>query len=112
FASDNATALTPMELVTFCILLVVAGNETTTNLVANAVLAPFDHPDARHQLEAERSLAAAVVEETLRYDNPGQGLIRVTTTDAVIGPVAIPAGRKARVMVGCADVDTRRGPDP
>jgi cytochrome P450 len=108
--ADNALSLT--ELITFCILLLVAGNETTTNLVANATLALFDHPDIRRALAVDPTLAAPVIEETLRYDNPGQGLIRITTTDVTIDSVTIPAGSRVVPMIGSANRDPRHWRDP
>ncbi|MGH9138673.1 MAG: cytochrome P450, partial [Acidimicrobiales bacterium] len=109
---DKDTRLTFRELVTFCILLLAAGNETTSNLVANAVLALFAHPDAQRLLEADPSRAAALVEETLRYDSPAQGLLRVTTTDVAIGGTTVPPGSKVLPLVGSANRDPDHWPDP
>lgn len=109
---DDETALTSTELIAFCVLLLVAGNETTTNLVANAMLALFDHPEVQQQLRADPALAGAVVEETLRYDNPGQGLLRVTTADVAIGPDTIPAGSNVLIMIGSANRDPGHFVDP
>jgi hypothetical protein len=109
---DDEDDLNLMELITFCVLLLVAGNETTTNLIANAMLALFNHPDARRQLELDPSLAPAVIEETLRHDNPGQGLIRVTTSEVAIGSSTIPAGSKVLAMIGSANRDPRHWADP
>jgi cytochrome P450 len=111
-AGDDEAALTPTELIAFCVLLLVAGNETTANLIANAMLALFDHPEVQQQLRADPALAAAVVEETLRYDNPGQGLIRVTTADVAIGPDRIPAGSNVLLMIGSANRDPDHFVDP
>jgi cytochrome P450 len=109
---DQETALNPAEVITFCILLLVAGNETTTNLIANAMLALFDRPDLWRQLTADPALAAAAVEETLRYDGPGQGLIRVTTTDVRMGDETIPAGRNVLPLIASANRDPRHWDDP
>jgi cytochrome P450 len=111
FGQDES-ALSMRELVTFCILLLVAGNETTTNLIANAILALFDRPEVENQLRADPSLACGVIEETLRYDNPGQGLIRVTTTDVTNGSAVIPTGSKVLTLVGSANRDPRHFADP
>jgi cytochrome P450 len=111
-AGDDEAALTLTELIAFCVLLLVAGNETTTNLIANAMLALFDHPEVERRLRADPALAAAVVEETLRYDNPGQGLIRVTTADVAIGPDRIPAGSNVLLMIGSANRDPGHFVDP
>jgi cytochrome P450 len=111
-SGEDENALGVRELVTFCILLLVAGNETTTNLIANAMLALFDSPDVEKQLRADPMLAARVIEETLRYDNPGQGLIRVTTTDVTNGAAVIPAGSKVLTLVGSANRDPSHFADP
>ena len=112
-SGEDESSLSVRELVTFCILLLVAGNETTTNLIANAMLVLFDRPDVESQLRAEPSLGGDVIEETLRYDNPGQGLIRVTTTDVTNGSALIRAGSKVLTLVGSANRDPRHfaGPD-
>src|SRR5438270_12822598 len=110
-AGDDENALGVRELVTFCILLLVAGNETTTNLIANAMLALFDHPELEEQVRADPGLSAQVVEETLRYDNPGQGLIRVTTAEVTNGAAVIPAGSKVLTLIGSANRDPRHFAD-
>ncbi|MBV8984352.1 MAG: cytochrome P450 [Acidimicrobiia bacterium] len=102
---DEENRLGVPELVTFCILLLVAGNETTTNLVANAMLALFDRSDVADRLRADPTLAASVIEETLRYDNPGQGLIRLTTTEVTNGEAVIPEGSKVLTLIGSANRD-------
>ena len=111
-SGDDDDALNWVELVTFCILLLVAGNETTTNLIANSMLALFEHPDVQRRLEADPSMAGLVIEETLRYDNPGQGLIRVTTADVTLHDHTIPAGSNVLVMIGSANRDPRHWADP
>ncbi|GAA2157781.1 cytochrome P450 [Actinomadura napierensis] len=100
------------ELVTFCILLLVAGNETTTNLISNTMLALMDNPRAMEMLQADPGLAGAAVEETLRYDGPGQGLLRLTKADVTFGDVTIPAGHRVLPLIASANRDPRRHPDP
>jgi cytochrome P450 len=109
---DEETALTGPELVAFCILLLVAGNETTTNLISNAVLALDRHPDQRARIAEDPSLAARAVEETLRYDGPAQGLLRATTTDVTIEGVTIPARSLVVPLLGSANRDPNRWPEP
>ena len=62
------------ELVNFCVLLLIAGNETTTNLLGNALVVLLQRPDLEAQLRADRTRIAAFVEEMLRYDSPVQSL--------------------------------------
>lgn len=111
-AGDGDNALTLRELVTFCVLLLVAGNETSTNLIANASLALFAHPDVHQKLLANPALADRVVEETLRFDNPVQSLLRVTTTEVSIGADTIPPGSKVLLVIGSANRDPRHVRDP
>ena len=110
--TGHEESLNVAELVAFCVLLLVAGNETTTNLISNTMLALFDHPDLCQQLQADPSLAAAAVEETLRYDGPGQGLMRATTTDVEIRSVTIPARNRVMPMIASANRDPRHWDDP
>ncbi|MEV6277900.1 cytochrome P450 [Nocardia sp. NPDC051832] len=109
---DGDEALTQWELVTFCILLLAAGNETTTNLIANAMLAVFDRPALRQQLCANPELAAAVIAEALRFDGPGQGLMRVTRTEVTLSDTVIPAGAYVIPLLGSANRDPEHWPDP
>lgn len=109
---DDADALSLGELVNFCVLLLVAGNETTTNLVSNAMLALFDRPALWQQITADPALAAEAVEETLRFDGPGQGLLRVATTDVTIDGTTIPAGASVLPLIASANRDPRYWDDP
>ncbi len=104
--------MTPAEVVGFAFALIVAGTETTTNLIGNAMLALADFPDERRRFAAEPALAAAVVEETFRYDSPVQGLARVTTRDVAIGDAMIPSGARVQLRYGAANRDPQRYADP
>jgi cytochrome P450 len=108
----DADALSLVELIKFCVLLLVAGNETTTNLVSNAMLALLDRPDVWQQVTVDPSLASAAVEEALRFDGPGQGLLRVAITDIAIGGSTIPAGARVLPLIGSANRDPRHWDDP
>ncbi|MEZ0364309.1 cytochrome P450 [Mycobacterium sp. pUA109] len=108
----DTEALSLAELINFCVLLLVAGNETTTNLISNAMLALLDRPTVWQQLSAEPSLAAAAVEETLRFDGPGQGLLRIATADIMIAGTTIPAGARVLPLIGSANRDPRRWDNP
>lgn len=69
----------------FCITLLVAGNETTTNLVGNFATALFANPDEAERLWADPVLVPGAVEEVLRHDGPAQTMVRRATTDTTIG---------------------------
>ncbi|MBW8485695.1 cytochrome P450 [Actinomadura parmotrematis] len=111
-AGGDEAPLSTGELVTFCVLLLVAGNETTTNLISNTVLALLENPDALEAVRADPGLAGAAVEETLRYDGPAQGLLRIAKADARFGDVTIPAGSRVLLLIASANRDPRRHPDP
>jgi len=100
------------DLLGFAFLLIVAGTETTTNLVANATLALDAHPDQRTALCADASLIPGALEEVLRWDAPVQGLARVAVEDVAIGDVVLPAGSRVQLRFGSANRDEREYPDP
>jgi cytochrome P450 len=105
--------LNNQELLMFCMLLLVAGNETTTNLISNGALALFDRPEAVARLRDEPSLIPAAIEEALRFDAPVQGLMRATTEDVELGEgTKVRAGNLVTVLYGSANRDERHyGPD-
>jgi cytochrome P450 len=97
--------LSEYELFWFCLLLLVAGIETTTNLIGNMVIALHDHPDQWDKLRKNRELAAAAIGECLRFDAPIQGFFRQTTQDYPVGDVTIPAGHRVLLSFGAANRD-------
>jgi cytochrome P450 len=109
---DGEVALTDREVVQFVILLLVAGNETTTNLIGNVTHALFEHPDVLREVAADPSRAPALVEEGLRFDSPVQVVFRTTTADTEIRGVRIPKGEYVGVFLGSANRDERHFPDP
>jgi cytochrome P450 len=109
---EGETALTDREVVQFVVLLLVAGNETTTNLVGNIVNALLDHPAEAEKVAADPGLVPALVEEGLRYDTPVQVVFRTTTEEVEICGVRIPKGEFVGVFLGSANRDERRFPDP
>ncbi|NNH72557.1 cytochrome P450 [Nocardia uniformis] len=109
---DADGRLNLFDLVNFCILLLVGGHETTTNLISNAVLALLDRPDLWQQLTEDPAGAATVVEEALRYDGPAQNLLRITTTDVTLHGVTIPAGARVLPLLGSANRDPRHWDSP
>ena len=109
---DGDVALTNREVVQFVILLLVAGNETTTNLIGNAVSALLDNPEALKCLAREPERVPQALEETLRYDAPIQQVFRKATRDSEIAGTRIPEGGTVAVLIGSANRDERRFPDP
>lgn len=104
--------LSPLEITMFAILLLVAGNETTTNLVGNAFAALAAHPQQAKRLRADPAMVPAVIEETLRYDGPVQALFRGATKDTRLVGADIPAGDTVMVCFAAANRDPARFPDP
>ncbi|HEY8171688.1 MAG TPA: cytochrome P450 [Dehalococcoidia bacterium] len=110
-AESEEHRLTAGQIVAFCVLLLVAGNETTTNLIGNAMLALLAHPDAMRTVRADASAIPNMLEEALRYDAPVQFLPRVTTREVEIDGVTIAAEKQVMPMYASANRDDRRFPD-
>jgi cytochrome P450 len=104
--------MTRQELQMFCALLLIAGNETTTNLIGNLVLALLSAPDQVGRLREDPSLIPAAVEETMRYDAPVQAVWRLTTDEIVIRDIPIPAGARVLLLQGSANRDPEAFPRP
>lgn len=111
-SQDGAIGLTDREVIQFGLLLLVAGNETTTNLIGNAVNGLLEHPAELARVTAEPLLVPGVLEETLRWDAPIQLVFRNTTRDTQLGGVKMPAGAIVIPLIGSANRDERRFPEP
>jgi cytochrome P450 len=109
---DGEQALSIREVIQFAMLLLVAGNETTTNLIGNAVTALLDHPEQLARVARDPALVPAMIEETLRYDAPVQILFRTATQDVELAGTRIPKGAYVAPILGSANRDERRFPDP
>ncbi|HEV7963129.1 MAG TPA: cytochrome P450 [Actinoplanes sp.] len=104
--------LTGDELMGNLALLLVAGFETTTNLLGNGVVLLLDHPGEAKRLATDPGLAAAYVEEVLRVDSPVQLTERFAGHDAEVAGVEIPAGAELIVLLGAANRDPERFAEP
>ena len=102
---ESGDALTEEEIVATCNLLLIAGHETTVNLIANAMLAMLRHRQYWTALANDAGKASAIVEETLRYDPPVQLVGRVAGEDMVIGDVGIPRGDTMMLLLAAAHRD-------
>jgi cytochrome P450 len=111
-AEDQGEKLTEDELIATCILLLVAGHETTVGLISNAILALLRHPAQLAQLQADPLLAAGAVEETLRYDAPVQMSGRVARGGMQVGNVAARDGALVLLLLAAAGRDPDVFPDP
>jgi cytochrome P450 len=104
-AEDAGDKLTEDELIATCILLMVAGHETTVGLISNAILALLHHQDQLAMLQANPDLAAGAVEETLRYDAPVQMTGRVARGDIRVGEVTARDGALVVLLLAATGRD-------
>src|SRR5213593_2041883 len=111
-AEEAGDKLSEDELLATCILLLVAGHETTVNLIGNGTLALLRHPDQLRRLRETPGLIASAVEELLRYDGPVQRTARIPSTDVTIGGRSIGKGEMVMPFIGAADRDPAQFPDP
>lgn len=99
--------LSDEELLSFCRLLLIAGNETTTGLITAAVRIFDELPDTFSQVKANPALIPSFIEEALRYYSPFAATIRRTTREVTIADVTIAAGELVTPLIGCANRDER-----
>jgi cytochrome P450 len=112
-ARDDNDHLTDEELVAMAFLLLVAGHETTVNLLGNAVLALLTNPDQLAALRNDPSLVSGAVDEFLRFDGPvAASTLRFTTQPVTIGDTEIPAEEFVVVALSAANRDPARFADP
>lgn len=111
-ATVDGERLTDDQIISFLFLMTIAGNETTTKLLANAVYWLAKNPDQRRRVEANPSLLPQWIEETLRYDNSSQILGRQATRDVEMHGVTIREGGRVLLLVGAANRDPTVFPDP
>ncbi len=111
-AQVDGQHLTDGELISFYTLLLVAGNETTTNLIGNALWSFAEHPETLDMLRANPALMPTAVEEVLRYRSPVQRLIRITTKETTLGGHTIAAGQLVSPWLGSANRDPEQFPNP
>lgn len=107
-AQEQGDRLTREELLSTSILLLVAGHETTVNLVGNGMLALLRHPDQLERIRAEPALIRPAVEELLRYDSPVQLTGRTAMEDVEIGGRPIRKGQQVITSIGAANRDPAR----
>ena len=94
------------------VLLLVAGNETTTNLIGNGTLALLRHPDQLGRLTADPSLIPTAVEELLRFDSPVQFTGRLLKEDITVGGKTLAAGQTVLLLLAAANRDPDQFADP
>ena len=100
------------ELLATCVILLIGGHETTTNLIGNGLLALLRHPDQLRRLRNDPALIGPAVEELLRFDSPAQMTTRLATDDLTLGEARIGAGELVKLWLGAANRDPARFPHP
>jgi cytochrome P450 len=111
-AEERGDVLSENELFATCILVLIAGHETTTNLIGNGLLALLRHPEQRRLLQDDPALARSAIEELLRYDSPVQLTSRLALAPLELGGKQIDEGRFVDVWLGPANRDPAQFPDP
>jgi cytochrome P450 len=111
-AEERGDALSEQEVIATCILLLAAGNETTTNLIGNGMLALLRNPDQLELFRAHPELAESAVEELLRYDGPVQATARVALEDIEIDGHTINEGQIATCGLAAANRDPAQFVNP
>jgi cytochrome P450 len=110
--NEGEQALSTHEVYGFAILLLIAGNETTTNLIGGAVAALLENPDQLTKVQSDPTRVAALVEEALRFVSPVQMLFRETTCEVEIDGTKLPKGATVLPCYAAANRDPRRFPNP
>ena len=101
-----------VEVITFTLLLLIAGNETTTNLIGSAMGQLIRHPDQLAEVAADLSLVPAMLEEAVRHQSPIQGIPRKVMRDVELAGTSLPKDAMLMVMFASANRDEKHFPDP
>ena len=112
YVEDEGDRLTEDELLATCILLLFAGHETTTNHIANALLSLIRAPDQMQALRHDPGLAAAAVEELLRFDGPSGAQVRIVRVEHGLRGKRLANGDRVFLLLNAANRDPRAFPDP
>jgi len=102
---DEGTKLTDDEIVSNVILLFIAGHETTSNMIGNAMVALFRHPPQLEMLKRDSTLVPKAVAECMRYDGAVQMVVRTAFEEVVVKDVTLPAGSIVFMLIGAANRD-------
>ena len=111
-AEIDGERLTEEEVLGFFQLLLLAGHETTTNLIDNSILCLIENPDQLARLRAQPDLLPLAIEEVLRYRSPVQAMFRLTRREVELQGQTIPAGRLVLAIIGSANRDPKQFSDP
>ena len=106
-AEVDGRRLTHEELLGFCYLLLIGGNDTTSNWIGNAAVLLAQRPDVRAEIDSDRSLLPAALEEVMRLESPTQVLPRRTTRAVTLHGTTVAAGTRVLMVWGAANRDER-----
>jgi cytochrome P450 len=111
-AEEEHDTLTSAEILGLAVLLLLAGNETTTNLIGNATRNLLRYPEELAKVRADRTLVPSLIEEALRYESPVQLIPRQTAREIALEGGTIPAGATVFLLLASANRDERKFPEP
>jgi len=111
-AEEHDQKLSQEEVIALCVLIFIAGHETTQNLIGNGLLGLLRHPDQLELLRSDPLLTRNAIEELLRYDSPVQLTGRSALTDVEVGGRTIKKGQEAVVLLGAGNRDPAVFNDP
>jgi len=111
-AEEESQTLNSHEVLAMAILILLGGNETTMNLLSNTLLVLHQQPEDMAKVRDNRTMIPKLIEEALRYDSPVQVVFRGTTQAVDIADKEIPAGAPVLIMLGSANRDPEKFPDP
>jgi cytochrome P450 len=111
-AEIDGDRLSEEEVIANCIITMVGGQETTTNLIGNGMLSLLRNPDELEKLRSDFSLIPSAVEELLRYESPSQHTARLAPTDTALGGKLIGKRQAVIAVMAAANRDPERFPDP
>ena len=110
--AEHHGEITHMELLGFCFILIIAGNETTTKLIGNMTYQLGQHPEQRRYLRDEPALVPNAVEEVLRYESSTHMMARTLTRDVTLHGRTMSQGKKVALILASANRDERQWPQP
>jgi cytochrome P450 len=111
-AHEEGDKLSAKEVIGFINLILLAGNETTTNLISSALLHVLHHPGQHQMLIDNPQMSAAAIEEVLRYDCPVQALGRIAREELTFAGTRVPANTRVYVLAGASGRDPAKFKDP
>jgi hypothetical protein len=111
-AEVDGDRLTDEEIIANCIITVVGGSETSTNLITSGILTLIHRPEQFHRLKTEPNIMPAALEEMLRFESPVQHTARLATEDVVLGGKKIAKRQAIMAIIAAANRDPTRFPNP